>query len=717
MEQLSYSVEDRTIAELLGVQNFSNKESAILELIKNAYDAGATEATLEFSSNHLQIIDNGRGMSRENILELWMHVGKSEKGYSVLVDGENEERVLAGSKGIGRFALARLGCDVVLLSKREGNPAIKWETDWEECIIDNWENTDHFSHGCIFIISNLRDRWTKRGILNLAKYLAITYNDTRMRITIHNENTVYNVIPYYSSPHLGRNYVSSFCIDYDCATNSLQCSIASDEFDTSAKQYSLKNLKAHHEIINVFDELISDKDIDLSSENLQELLLSLGNFSADFYFSLKSTTQDDKEKFLYKHRSLPERYDAGVVLYRNAFSLSSLEGFKDWLGLDRRVRQSPAAATHATGSWRVRSSQLSGQVRIDKQNNADLKDLSNRQGLDENESYHLFTKIIVAGIAVFERYRQSIVKDINKKNTPKEEVKHSLVTTILSNPDKLSNLSSEETEAFMSELSFLSQAESVHKEEKESFEQRYRYDVRILNTLATSGLKAASIAHEIKNDRNNIALNSDYIVNKLKILNMWEELCLPENTRYANGDVPRLLESNQKVSKKILVFINTLLSEIEKQRFDRKVLNINKSLQTIKENWVRDYAWLDISIIVDEDAIFNIADDILTVIFDNLLLNSVQQNEREKRLEIIIEAYLKGDILYVNYQDKGVGLPPKYIKTPMRILEVHETSRKDGHGLGMWILNNTVTMTGGDIYTIDGNNGFMIDFSLGGELS
>ena len=36
MEELKYIIEDSTIAELLGVQNFTNKESAILELVKNA---------------------------------------------------------------------------------------------------------------------------------------------------------------------------------------------------------------------------------------------------------------------------------------------------------------------------------------------------------------------------------------------------------------------------------------------------------------------------------------------------------------------------------------------------------------------------------------------------------------------------------------------------------------------------------------------------------
>lgn len=42
MEELKYVIEDSTIAELLGVQNFSTDEAAILELVKNAYDARQT---------------------------------------------------------------------------------------------------------------------------------------------------------------------------------------------------------------------------------------------------------------------------------------------------------------------------------------------------------------------------------------------------------------------------------------------------------------------------------------------------------------------------------------------------------------------------------------------------------------------------------------------------------------------------------------------------
>ena len=51
MEVLKYQVEDRTIAELLGVQNFSNKESAVLELVKNGYDSGSKKFEIYFEKD------------------------------------------------------------------------------------------------------------------------------------------------------------------------------------------------------------------------------------------------------------------------------------------------------------------------------------------------------------------------------------------------------------------------------------------------------------------------------------------------------------------------------------------------------------------------------------------------------------------------------------------------------------------------------------------
>lgn len=83
METLKYIVEDSILAELLGVQNFSNKESAILELVKNAFDANALCVKIKITKDTIEFIDNGCGMSYDDLVSNWMYIGKSSKGYEI----------------------------------------------------------------------------------------------------------------------------------------------------------------------------------------------------------------------------------------------------------------------------------------------------------------------------------------------------------------------------------------------------------------------------------------------------------------------------------------------------------------------------------------------------------------------------------------------------------------------------------------------------------
>ncbi len=146
----------------------------------------------------------------------------------------------------------------------------------------------------------------------------------------------------------------------------LHYTIESDEFSNIAKNYCPStDLQHFSSAISILDELAGNTEIDSSDGELYSMLKELGNFSAELYFSLKTPTKQDVERFCYNYSALSDRYDEGVVLYRNAFSIASFDGEKDWLGLNQRSRKSPAAATHPTGAWRVRANQLSGKVEID----------------------------------------------------------------------------------------------------------------------------------------------------------------------------------------------------------------------------------------------------------------------------------------------------------------------------------------------------------------
>ncbi len=716
MERLKYIVEDSTIAELLGVQNFTNKESAILELVKNAYDAQANNVSITFSDRSIVIIDDGIGMSKSTICENWMHVGKSDKGYSLSGTEDNDGRVLAGSKGVGRFALARLGASVNVYSAKKGEIPVKWTTDWSESILDDLTNEENLPLGTRIEISALRDRWTEKSIKNLINYLSITCNDDRMQIKIY-PNFGKGVSYIFKKPQIGKNFVTQIGLFYDASELKLYYTIKSDEFSNLAKNYCRSlDLQYFSNDVSILEELAGNTEIDSSDGELYSMLKELGNFSAELYFSLKTPTKQDVERFCYNYSALPDRYDEGVVLYRNAFSIASFDGEKDWLGLNQRSRKSPAAATHPTGAWRVRANQLSGKVEIDKKENYQLRDLANRQGLEENEYFKLFVKIITIGIAAFERYRQAIIRSIDKKNAPKPSPTTPMIDQILRGRNKEIHLTSNETKALAQEISVVKAESKSFQDEKESTEKKYRYDVRILNVLATTGLKASSIAHELKNDRNSVSVNYQYIVEALKEYGFWEDLCSQEYTEYSYKNVPQLLSRNRAINQKIVAFMDTMLDEIEKKNFSPRSLSINSIMENIKANWMRDYASLLINLNVDESVYFETSEDIFTAIFDNLILNSWQQNKASSQIVISISIHKIGGLLKIVYEDSGAGLPPKYINDPMRILEVHESSRENGHGLGMWIVHNTIRMTGGDVISIDGHNGFHFNFELGEKL-
>lgn len=313
MERLKYIVEDSTIAELLGVQNFTNKESAILELVKNAYDAQANNVSITFSDRSIVIIDDGIGMSKSTICENWMHVGKSDKGYSLSGTEDNDGRVLAGSKGVGRFALARLGASVNVYSAKKGEIPVKWTTNWSESILDDLTNEENLPLGTRIEISALRDRWTEKSIKNLINYLSITCNDDRMQIKIY-PNFGKGVSYIFKKPQIGKNFVTQIGLFYDASELKLYYTIKSDEFSNLAKNYCRSlDLQYFSNDVSILEELAGNTEIDSSDGELYSMLKELGNFSAELYFSLKTPTKQDVERFCYNYSALPDRYDAKSI--------------------------------------------------------------------------------------------------------------------------------------------------------------------------------------------------------------------------------------------------------------------------------------------------------------------------------------------------------------------------------------------------------------------
>ena len=111
--KLTFSVEARLLREL-GERLVRSPEVAIVELVKNAYDADASRCTLRHKSGSIVVADNGHGMTLDEFRTAWMRVGTSSKESSAT--SRRFSRDITGEKGIGRFAVRFLGTTLDLES-------------------------------------------------------------------------------------------------------------------------------------------------------------------------------------------------------------------------------------------------------------------------------------------------------------------------------------------------------------------------------------------------------------------------------------------------------------------------------------------------------------------------------------------------------------------------------------------------------------------------
>ena len=122
---------------LLGRELMTDRITALFELVKNCYDANSTEVTVEFfnvnprsDKSRIVIKDNGVGMTFEDVRDKWMVIGTSSKRKSQTSPAPFNRKV-TGSKGVGRFAVDKLGAKLLLKTKKANDKqTLCLETDW-----------------------------------------------------------------------------------------------------------------------------------------------------------------------------------------------------------------------------------------------------------------------------------------------------------------------------------------------------------------------------------------------------------------------------------------------------------------------------------------------------------------------------------------------------------------------------------------------------------
>lgn len=132
------------LKNILGRDLITSPDIAILELVKNSYDAHATKVEITFDKDYLCIADNGKGMTKDDLINKWLFVA-----YSAKSDGTEDKsyrskfkRHYAGAKGIGRMSCDRLARNLILTTRSEESKTEVLHVDWSVFEIDKQKEFD-----------------------------------------------------------------------------------------------------------------------------------------------------------------------------------------------------------------------------------------------------------------------------------------------------------------------------------------------------------------------------------------------------------------------------------------------------------------------------------------------------------------------------------------------------------------------------------------------
>jgi signal transduction histidine kinase len=402
-KDLNFKPQARIILQL-GDQLIRSESIALLEIIKNSYDACASKVTIKMKNvdstdrGEIHIEDNGFGMNLELIRDVWLHPGTTHKKN--LIDDKSYEspcnRLPLGEKGIGRFGVHKLGEQIQLISKMTDHKEAHLNIDWSD--FDNDEllenipidlvekdSPDFFrpnEHGTKIIIKGLRHKWTRGGVREL--YRAI--NSLNSPFDKLNSFTVLFKID-------NQNWLDGLLSFEDIKESSLfKADVLIEENQIKSLKYeftpwpSMKELKPRlHEEADVdmthkvYDEEAKKKimkDIDLSNFSIGKIRMKLLIFDLDT--NVLSLGVQDKRGFKSYLKS-----NGGIRVYRDGVRVYDYgEPGNDWLSLDLERVNLPAA--------RISNNIVIGAIDMDRLSSRDLIEKTNREGFIENDAFREF---------------------------------------------------------------------------------------------------------------------------------------------------------------------------------------------------------------------------------------------------------------------------------------------------------------------------------------
>lgn len=671
------------IIKTIGEELISDDKVALLELVKNSYDADASIITIKFSGrvviekdgrNELKkiikegasitIYDDGCGMSLDIIKKAWMEPATISK--KLVKKSSAKGRRYTGEKGIGRFASAKLSNDLKIISKAEDDNEVVVDFNWRD--FDNndlyldevkciWEvrEPEEFrdsAHGTKLILTNLHSDWDEEKI-------------RQFRIAL--QRLINPVSP-----------VLDFLIELDLPKefDSYSGTIEPPE-SLKRPNYSINGTIDKYGIPSVTFVSKKNGESKLSDFNLlrkDESFLT-GSFDFDFRVwdldteSIDELAKETDTKRKYIRDALREI--AGISIYRDSFRVLPYGDPKfDWARLDIRRVNNP--------TLRISNNQIIGFISIELDKNPEFKDQSNREGLVESDAFNQLKDFITRILNQLEikRYEERPRANESRENQEGLFTRFSLSSVAQLVQSKLPN----DKEA--SDLVAKTE-ENIQVGVKKIQEVLSRY-----RRLSTLGMLIDIILH----DGNNFLANID---SSAKLLG--KELTKNEIDKKELAEHLNNINEGRKVLAQLFKRIEPFGG---RKRGRPKDIIVEDAIANVFALYKKKLENLNIEYHLPHSKNqVRIDDGELQMIFVNLIQNSMYWLETIASDRVIDVEIEKADgELSMIFSDSGPGIKEEHQQL---IFDPYFSTRPDGIGLGLTIVGEIVTEYDGDFTLID----------------
>ena len=674
------------IIKTIGEELISNDIVAIIELVKNSYDANASVIEISFQGrvidvkegkktkrvlikqgSSIVISDDGIGMSLATVKSAWMEPATINKKNAKKSFGD--KRRYTGEKGIGRFASAKLAASLKMITRPKDDNEIVVDFNWADFSDDNkyldevecaWEvrsPVEIKGKGTTLQLVALNNDWEEEKFNELRIALSRLVNPvspiTDFLMDIQLPKELKDLSGWITAPEsLNKpDYYIKGGVDKDGKP--------------LLKYFSKKTKK---------EEILTIKESDFT---LREPVRKpvVGPFNFEFRVWNRDRDSIDKLASEIGSKTKNVRGDlddlAGISMYRDNFRVTPYGNKNDdWLRLDIRRVNNP--------TLRLSNNQVVGYVSVSLDENPELKDQSNREGIVESQAFTDLKELIknILNQVEQKRYEERPRESDETQSQQSLFANFSiapiaqLVQTKLPNDKEANELVAKTETAIQEGVKKIQEVLS-----------RYR-------RLSTLGLLIDVILH----DGNNFLATIDseaHLLSKEVIKKDFDLNIVKENIKNINE------------GRKVLA---QLFKRIEpfggRKRGRPKNIIIEEAIANVFALYKNELAKLNINYTLPtSQSEVRIDDGELQMIFVNLLQNSMYWLETvssKRKIEILVER--TDNELSVIFSDSGPGIKEEHHQI---IFDPYFSSRTDGVGLGLTIVGELVTEYDGDFTLID----------------